>query len=118
MPQVAHSQQSDLFDYRPIRFDGWLYREVLDRARLTTQLRRVCFALLDGRWWTLKALALEVNGSVTGVSARLRDLRKPRFGGFTVQNRRRPGAEDSGVWEYRLNAVRPEQVDAIFGGTP
>ena len=115
---AASPAQLDLLVYRTVRFDGWLYRESLDRERLVTQLHRVCFALLDGRWWTLKALTLEVNGSATGVSARIRDLKKARFVGFKVQARRRPGMEKSGIWEYWLDNVSRAQVDMVFSFDP
>lgn len=35
------------------------------------------------------------------VSAQLRHLRKPRFGGFVVEKRPR-GDRERGLWEYRL----------------
>lgn len=54
----------------------------------------------DGEWRNLAELAAEAEaeGSEAGVSARLRDLRKVRFGGYTVNRRYVEG----GLWEYQL----------------
>ena len=121
MTTSLHSAQLDLLGARPALFSGWTYRKELDQARLSSMLRRVLFALLDGRWWTLPELRAECGGTEPGISARVRDLRKRHFGGFTVHHRRRHGLEKQGVWEYRLatGLLRKEQLDAIFGpGSP
>ena len=80
------------------RFDGITYEPRLDRARLTGQLLRVFGLMRDGRWWTLEDLMQICGGTTQSLSARLRDLRKPRFGAYTVERRRRT----AGTWEYRL----------------
>lgn len=79
-------------------FDGATYRRDRDLARLTGQLRRVADALSDGRWWTLAALSSETRDPEASISARIRDLRKGKFGGWTVV------AENlgAGLWRYRL----------------
>ena len=70
-----------------------------DVARLTGQLARVRLAMEGGVWRSLAELAEACGGSSeAGVSARLRDLRKPRFGAHTVERRRRT----QGLWEYRV----------------
>jgi len=79
-------------------FDGATYDAKLDRARLRGQLAAVFNLLATGGWWTLRDLAESVDGSEAGVSARLRDLRKAKFGGYLVERRRVEG----GLWEYRL----------------
>ncbi len=112
----AHTSQLDLLGYKPpARFDGWSFRQDLDAQRLKTLLHKVFWCLLDGNWWTLAQLKTVCGGSEAGISARLRDLRKPHFGGFTVHHRRRSGA--NGCWEYRLatGLLRREQVEAVFG---
>lgn len=73
-----------------------------DIDRLASQLERVKHTMRDGNWWTLRALAQRVRGSEAGVSARLRDLRKPKFGGYRVE-RRRLGHDALGLWQYRLH---------------
>jgi len=95
MTQVA-------FDFdNPVvhRFDGETVEEC-DRHRLNCQLRRVFDFMRDSKWYTLRDIALAVGGSESGVSARLRDFRKPRFGGHTVERRR----VECGLFEYRLVA--------------
>lgn len=41
----------------------------------------------DGKWHTLASLAKLADAPPQSVSARLRDLRKPEFGGLTVERR-------------------------------
>lgn len=111
-------------------FDGETYDPVLDHARLSRQVDRVLSVLFrvrrdgdevahtlgadpeDYGWRTLdELLALLGSGiSQTSLSARLRDLRKPRFGGFQVDRRRREPTVEAGLWEYRLaGQLRPVQ---------
>lgn len=88
------------------RFDGDTFTPELDEARLGRQLAGVLHALRRGGWWTLAELAAVAGGSEAGCSARLRDLRKRRFGAHTVERRRR-GKERAGLWEYRLTERAP-----------
>ena len=83
--------------YRPT-FDGGTYDKRLDQARLTGQLLRVFGAMLGGKWWTLEELRAACGGTTQSLSARVRDLRKPRFGAYTIERRRCT----AGCWEYRL----------------
>lgn len=80
-------------------FDGVTFNRHRDGLRLEGQLRRVYETMADGQWRTLAELAAEVKGSEAGVSARLRDLRKPRFGAYTIE-REHVG---NGLWRYRLS---------------
>lgn len=82
------------------QFDGATYDPGRDGDRLRSQLKRVRDLMLDGRWRSIAAIAAHVGGSEAGVSARLRDLRKPRNGAYTV-NRRYVG---EGMFEYQLIA--------------
>lgn len=79
-------------------FDGETFDFDRDSKRLTGQLERVRHAMRDGRWRTLEQIARMVDGSEAGVSARLRDLRKPRFGGLAVERE----YVERGVWRYRV----------------
>lgn len=83
-----------LGDYQ---FDGSTY-EPRDQARLSGQLRNVFLAMSDHRWWTLAELSIRAGGTEASVSARIRDLRKQRFGGHVIDRRR----SDDGLFEYRM----------------
>ncbi len=90
--------QLRLLDRRPepVKHDGPnLTRD--DHTRLNTQQERVRSLMADGRWWTLSALAERVGASEAGVSARVRDLRKARFGGYSVERRR-----EGNLFLYRM----------------
>jgi hypothetical protein len=83
-----------------IDFDGATYDVSLDSQRLGTQLSDVRNVMCDGIWRTLDEIISAIGrGTQTGISARLRDLRKPKFGGWTVESRRRT---PNGLWEYRI----------------
>lgn len=70
-----------------------------DAQRLGRQLRAVRSLMKAGpRWWTLREIAEAVKAPEASVSARLRDLRKPRFGGSNIERRRLTG----GTWQYRM----------------
>jgi hypothetical protein len=81
-----------------LHFDGVTFDWEKDGDRLTSQLARVYRLMRDGRWRSLRNIADIAGGSEAGVSARLRDFRKERFGRFTVQHRR----WSDGLWEYRM----------------
>ena len=81
-------------------FDGSTYEADRDHSRLTTQMQRVAQAVSDGAWHTLSELAQKSHGSEAAVSARLRDLRKPKFGGHTVERE----YVGNGLWMYRVLA--------------
>ena len=72
----------------------------------------LCDVMLSARecdtWLTLDELAKLTHYPPASISAQLRHLRKPEFGGFVVEKRQRAigkavRGEDFGViWEYRL----------------
>lgn len=93
-----------------MHFDGESYEPELDQARLTSQLERVKALMQDGHWRTLGALSAIAGGSEASVSARLRDLRKTRFGAYSVDRRRVEG----GLFEYRVIPKEPTQ-GLLFG---
>ena len=84
-----------------MRFDGDTYEAEFDEKRLATQMGRVWLALQEGEWLTLNELATRVGAPEASVSARLRDLRKKRFGNHEVARRSR-GERKSGLFEYQL----------------
>ena len=71
-----------------------------DHGRIAKQLAAVRDAMSDGRWHTLFALSRITGASEASCSARLRDLRKPRYGSRTVERRTVMGG--GGIFEYRL----------------
>jgi hypothetical protein len=83
-------------------FDGETFEPELDAERLTGQLARVKAFMADGQWHTLAEIAAGVGGTQAAVSARLRDLRKRRFGTLIVERERVEGA--NGLFRYRVPA--------------
>lgn len=77
-------------------FDGETYSPSRDKHRLKGQLKAVYEAMQDGKWHSLQGLALSIGAPEASISARLRDLRKDKFGGFTVKRRNLGG----GRWNY------------------
>jgi len=89
-----------------MNFDGPTFSPQYDGDRLTSQLAKVFTLMRDGSWRTLGEIADSVGGSEAGVSARLRDFRKERFGSHSVERRRR-GEPSDGLFEYRLLIREP-----------
>jgi hypothetical protein len=81
-----------------LRFDGADYDRTRDDVRLTGQILRVWECVCDGRWRTLKEIAQETGDPEASISAQLRHLRKPRFGGYTVERE----YINNGLYKYRL----------------
>lgn len=82
-------------------FGGDTYEPEIDGKPLRGQLKAVWDAMTDGEWWTLSQLAGRTGGSEAAVSARIRDLRKHRFGRHTVEAERVEGTKGR-LWHYRL----------------
>ena len=80
-------------------FDGKTY-EPSDGPRLGTHLERVAAYMRDGQWRTLWEIARAAGCPPQSASARLRDLRKPRYGSHPVERRR----VSAGVFQYRVCA--------------
>jgi hypothetical protein len=72
-----------------------------DGERLNLQREKVFRVMSDGQWHTLGYLERVTGQPQASISARLRDFRKPKFGGHTVQ---RTYVRD-GLWAYRLQVV-------------
>ena len=89
--------QGNLFDVGP-RFDGETYEPKEDQVRLGRQMSAVKTLMLDGRWRSLSRISEILGYPEASISARIRHLRKPRFGGYEVERRRVSG----GLFEYRV----------------
>lgn len=96
----------------PPFFDGETYEAEADRDRLAGLLRAVFLAMADGQWRALPLIQHIVRqqnatwSSEASISARLRDLRKERFGAHKIERRRK--AEGSGTYQYRLTINRKD----------
>jgi len=90
-------------------FDGDTYDPGQDRERLASQLLAVRTVMADGAWHTLHQIADKTGAPEASVSARLRDLRKDRFGAWCVDRQR--VTDGRGLYRYRLRA--PEARDAL-----
>lgn len=80
-------------------FDGSTSMQI-DVPRLAGQLAKVFALMSDGQFRTLSQIASATGCLETSASARLRDLRKARFGGHEVISRQH--ADSPSVYEYRL----------------
>jgi len=87
-------------------FNGSTYDPAYDQSRLKKQLGRVYNCMIDGNWRTLAEIAQITSDHEASISAQLRNLRKPVFGGYVVERRSR-GERSSGLYEYRLSKPSP-----------
>lgn len=78
--------------------DGATYQHQRDGKRLAAQHHRVLAAMRDNGWWTLSELHRATGDPEASISARLRDLRKPRFGGHVIERE----YVERGLFRYRL----------------
>jgi hypothetical protein len=98
-----------LFDLPPVVIMGDRDGETFDRARdldrLDNAMGRIYTHMKDRGWYTLAELAEAGDCSEAGAAARVRDLRKKKFGGFIVDHMNCGG----GLWKYRFTGeVNPD----------
>jgi hypothetical protein len=96
------------------RMAGYPSRMFFDRETMRTQLETVRDIMLSAAdcdaWLTLTEISRMTRYGEASISAQLRHLRKPEFGGFCVEKRRRDGEctefnasiSAPGKWEYRI----------------
>lgn len=82
-------------------FDGAAYVEEFDYSRLKGQMLKIWELMKGGAWYTLQEISQHTNAPEASASAQLRNFRKDKFGGHTVERRRR-GDRTSGLFEYKL----------------
>ena len=88
--------QFSIEDYiKTARYEGPVNAD--DCARLEGQTLRIYRLMIDGTWRTLEEIQRATGDPQASISAQLRHLRKPRFGGNIVDKQRR-----GNQWEYRL----------------
>lgn len=100
------SEQTNLFDRSGTTslprtlpdHDGATYDRERDKVRLNAQQRRIFDVMSCGYWYKLHEIAAQTNDPEASVSARLRDLRKAKFGGHEIERR----YVGDGLWEYRM----------------
>jgi len=81
---------------------GPTYEPEKDAVRILKQHERVRNYMINQDWKSLPEISFATGDPEASVSAQLRHLRKPRFGSYTVDKRRRA---DAGLWEYRVRAA-------------
>lgn len=79
-------------------FGGATFVPARDAGRLTAQIHRVMALMEDQEWRTLAGISAITGYPTPSVSARLRDLRKPRYGRFVVERK----YVAHGLFEYRV----------------
>jgi hypothetical protein len=77
---------------------GSTYDAKRDFDRLNTQQADVWAVFKDGEWHTLRSLSERTGHPEASISARIRDFRKPRFGGHTVERE----YVERGLFRYRV----------------
>lgn len=94
---LAGSDRDDEVSRLP-DFGGATYDRDRDHERLGKQALEVWAVLQDREWHTLSSISAATGHPEASVSARIRDLRKPKFGGYEVEREfvRR------GLWRYRI----------------
>lgn len=83
-------------------FDGETYDPLQDHQRLSNALGKTWNVMRDGNWRTLAETAELVGCSEAGVSARLRDLRKPKYRTMYPTDRVESRRFTDGLWKYRI----------------
>ncbi len=113
-PRSAQHEKecTDLGGEEVTTFDGETFDEAIDGKRLGVQLTAVRQHMLHAsHWLSLKQIALATGFPEASISARLRDLRKNKFGALDVEKRRRQ--PEGGTWEYFVS-----QPFTLTGGQP
>jgi hypothetical protein len=92
-------------------FDSGVQLQPADHLRLGKQLDRIHAIVSDGQWYSVPDVRIAiqrrfgVQDPEPSISAQLRNLRKAKFGGLTIE-RRRVG----NFWEFRCVEVTPHAV--------
>ncbi len=88
-------------------FSGATYDDARDGARLSAQYDAVLALMSDGVWRTLDMISQATGAPTHSVSARLRDMRKARFGGHRVER------EYLGDGLYRYRVTLAEYLELV-----
>lgn len=99
---------------RTPRFDGDTYDHDRDHDRLVAQLAAVRMLMRDGAWRTLAEISETVGHPPASVSARLRDLRKSKFGAFIIDRQ----YVARGLFRYRMRVPAPPPAPVMPADQP
>jgi hypothetical protein len=106
---------------QPMTFGGDTFSEPLDGDRLRIQLHAVWVFMFDERWHTLHEASVATGAPEASVSARLRDFRKPKFGGHIVERQRVPNGNGLHIYRLRKRSQTPvtdhadDEFEELFG---
>lgn len=90
-------------------FPGVTYDPGQDKPRLVKQIEGVRTLMLrNGAYRTLAEIEELTGYPPASISARLRDLDNPKFGGY-LKNKRRRGGYAHGEWEYQI--LKPLDIE-------
>lgn len=90
-------------------FRGAGYKTAADHERLSNQHYRVRDLMLDGQWRTLEEIHEATGDPTPSISAQLRFLTQPRFGGYIKKKQIRNGMP--GLFEYQI--LKPKGYDPV-----
>lgn len=77
------------------------------------QLERVQKAMQDGEWHTLGALSKALDIGEACLSAHIRSLRKPKYGGWTVLRSHHEDASHNKCFHYKLLPPLPRKSRTV-----
>jgi hypothetical protein len=93
-----------------MKYGGSTFDPALDEERLNEQTIRVYRLMIDEEWRTLSEISSVTEDPEASISARLRDLRKPDFGGF---DRGDQAQLEEARANARLIAAAPDLLEAL-----
>ena len=83
---------------RKPKFNGSDYDHARDGKRLSGQIQRVYNFMSDEKWHTLSEISDATGDPEASISAQMRHLRKPKFGGHIIEK----NYLGNGLYEYKM----------------
>ena len=83
--------QAELFGptkTKTVEFDSGIRLTLAEHIALGKQLKRILGYMLDYKWHSIDDIAQETGTKITSADAQVRNLRKPKHGGFDVEYQR------------------------------
>lgn len=94
-----------------VEFKGHQFVKKLDEKRLATQIWRIFFFMRDSHWRTVDEIHDALGYPHNSIQANVRNLRKEKNGGHTVNTRRR-GDPVHGLFEFQLIPNPEAEIEA------